>query len=318
MEPTLTDSYVILGYMNPKYLLGGDFALNAEKAHRIYREKVAKQLDRDVVEAAYGVYEIANSNIRRAITAVSSERGRDPRKFSLLVFGGAAAIHGASVARTIGMREVIIAPLAGLFSAYGLLCADVQRMYVKSFDAVLEPGTLVAADTVLEDMARDAVATARQHGYVGDSIQIEKQADLRYQRQQSELTLPLPQSLKQADVATIQEQFHKEYESTFGFRLSNTPIEIVNVRVSSTIPIKKPTRNGSVRTFGNGAETTSSRQAFFGPEYGMMAVPVKSVEQIRGVDIPGPVLIDTYDSTIVVPPATNVRSSHGNLVIALH
>lgn len=316
-EPTLTDSYVILGYMNPDYLLGGDFPLNADKARRIYREKVASKLDRDVVEAAYGVYEIANSNIRRAITAVSSERGRDPRKFSLFVFGGAAALHGAAVARTIGMKEVIIALLAGVFSAYGLLCADVQRMYVRAFDAMLRPESLDAADHVLEDMARDAVANAHAHGYSGESIQVEKQADLRYQRQQSELTIPLPRSLKEANVAAIEEQFHKEYETTFGFRLSNTPIEVVNVRVSTTIPITKPIRNGSAHTSGNGAVRSRSRQAFFGPEYGTMMVPVRSMEEIGEAETAGPVLIDTYDSTIVVPPESAVRSSHGNLVISL-
>src|SRR5205823_1799998 len=211
------------------HLLGGDFTLNAEKARRIYQQKVATSLNRGVVEAAYGVYAIANSNIRRAITAVSSERGRDPRKFSLFVFGGAGPLHGAAVARSMGMKEVIIAPLAGVFSAYGLLCADIQRIYVSAFDALLESSGVVSAKQVLRQMTEQALETARDYGYSVDAIQIQKYADLRYRRQQSELTLPVPEGeLEEKDVASLQEAFHKEYESTFGFRLSNMPVEIVN------------------------------------------------------------------------------------------
>lgn len=318
-EPTLTDSYVILGYMNPNHLLGGDFALNAEKAARIYQQKVASRLQRSVVEAAYGVYTIANSNIRRAITAVSSERGRDPRKFSLFVFGGAGALHGAAVARSMGMKEVIIAPLAGVFSAYGLLCADIQRIYVHAFDAMLESSIVLGANQVLREMTERALKTACDHGYSPDAIQIDRFADLRYRRQQSELTVSLPSGeLVDGDLASLQDSFHKEYESTFGFRLANTPLEVVNLRVSATIPIAKP---GAPRTVRKGSSLTGSpvrnREAFFGDEHGVLNVPVRALDEINAEGIPGPVLIDTYDSTIVVPPKSLVGKSQENLVITL-
>jgi len=317
-EPTLTDSYVILGYMNPDYLLGGDFALNCAKAHRIYERKVAGPMQRGVIEAAYGVYTIANSNIRRAIIAVSSERGRDPRKFSLFVFGGAAALHGAAVAKALGMKEVIVAPLAGVFSAYGLLCADLQRIYISAFDALLASGALGRAREIFNKMTKHALETARDHGYAA-AARIETYADLRYRRQQSELTLPIPIDLKDEHLPAFQEDFHKEYERTFGFRLPTAPVEFVNLRVVLTIPVSKPAahlaqRNGARVPGRNGNRV---RRAYFGEEYGVVETQVHELASLGPIEVPGPALIDTYDSTIVVPPECTVRSSHEHLVITL-
>jgi N-methylhydantoinase A len=319
-DPTLTDSYVMLGYMNPEYLLAGDFALNAEKARKLYMEKVATPLGRDLVDAAYGVYEIANSNIRRAITSVSSERGRDPRKFSLFVFGGAGALHGAAVARSIGMKEVIIAPLAGIFSAYGLLCADIQRNYVKAFDSLLEASALAGVNSAFKEMTRSALDVAKEYGHPESAIKVEKYADLRYRRQQSEITMTLPvPDLKEEHLKGLYEDFHKEYETTFGFRLSTATIEIVNLRVSTTITIDKPATSGfSKNGISKSKKSAVKRQAFFGPKYGTMQVPVAGLDDITTTSQKGPMLIDTYDSTIVVPPESQIkRSANGNLTITL-
>lgn len=319
-DPTLTDSYVMLGYMNPDYLLAGDFALNAEKARKIYQEKVAGPLNRELVDAAYGVYEIANSNIRRAITSVSSERGRDPRKFSLFVFGGAGALHGAAVARSIGMKEVIIAPLAGIFSAYGLLCADIQRNYVKAYDSLLDAKALAGVNATFKEMTKSAIQTASEYGHPAASIKVEKYADLRYRRQQSELTMTLPvQDLQERHLESLYEDFHKEYETTFGFRLAGSAIEMVNLRVSTTIPITKPGTGGlSKNGTGKPKKTGVTRQAFFGPTYGGMQVPVATLDDITTSVQKGPMFIDTYDSTIVVPPESQIRrSTNGNLTITL-
>ena len=215
------------------------------------------------------------------------------------------------------MKEVIIAPLAGVFSAYGLLCADIQRIYVHAFDALLAPEILGQVNEILRRMTQNALDTARDHGYSADAIQIQTYADLHYRRQQSELTLPLPQGvLEEHSLLSLQENFHQEYKRTFGFQLSNTPVEIVNLRVSSTIPVPRPARNGSPAN-SNGRKTGKSRKAFFGAEHGMMDVPVMAFENISGQGMQGPVLIDTYDSTIVVPTDCRVRTSQGNLVITL-
>src|SRR5205814_2079328 len=131
--------------------------------------------------------------------------------------GGAGALHGAAVARSMGMKEVIIAPLAGVFSAYGLLCADLQRIYVNAFDAMLDGSSVAGANQVLCKMTREAIKIAQDHGYSPDRIRIQKYVDLRYRRQQSELTLPLPrEAIQETDLPSLQEAFNREYEKTFG------------------------------------------------------------------------------------------------------
>jgi N-methylhydantoinase A len=219
----------------------------------------------------------------------------------------------------MGMKEVIIAPLAGVFSAYGLLCADIQRIYVHAFHAMLESSSVARANQVLHQMTAQALISARDHGYSEDAIQIQNYADLRYRRQQSELTLPLPQGdLREADLASLQEAFHKEYESTFGFRLSNSPVEIVNLRVSTTIPITKPAATTSAKkTSAVATNGKRTRKAFFGEPFGFMDTPVRAPDEVSEEGIAGPAFLDTYDSTIVVPPESHVRKAQGNLVITL-
>ena len=318
-EPTLTDSYVLLGYMNPDYLLGGDFKLNAEKARTIYEEKISKRLKTNSLDAAFGVYTVANSNIRRAITSVSSERGRDPRKFSLFVFGGAGALHGAAVARSIGMKEVIIAPLAGIFSAYGLLCADIQRNFVNAYDGLLDADALNEVNKGLQRMTKLAMQSAKEHKHPESAIQIARYADLRYRRQQSELTIPLPPGELQAKhLQPLTGAFHKEYELTFGFRLPTSAVEIVNLRVSSTVKISKPASTGFGKVRSGARKAVTKRKAYFGPDYGLLATPVMDAGAVPTSSMKGPLLIDTYDSTIVVPPDSQIkRSPKGNLVITL-
>ena len=131
-EPTLTDSYLILGYLNPDYLLGGDFDIVPQRAFKVLEDKIAKPLNMSASQAAFGAFRVANSNMCRAIKAISSERGRDPRKFTLFVSGGAGSLHGIPVARELGMKKVFIVPYGGVFSAFGFLCADIERNCIKA------------------------------------------------------------------------------------------------------------------------------------------------------------------------------------------
>ena len=317
MDPTLTDSYVILGYMNPLYLLGGAFPLNHPKALRVYEEKVAAPLDKNVVEAAYGVYLIANSNIKRAITSVSSERGRDPRKFSLFVFGGAGALHGAAVAKVLEMKSVIVPRLGGIFSAFGLLCADIERNYIKPFDRVLERSMLHDMNLPLRELTQEALASAKAHGYSPSMVEIRKFADLRYQRQASELTISLPrEELEERHLPVLHDEFDREYEKTFGYHFAHLPLEAVHLRVSTVIRIAKPDINGFGKTVGRPTRKGSGmRKAYFGKEDGFLEVPVLAMEEIGSTPTEGPMLIDTYDTTIVIPPRCTVRSSSGGSLV---
>ena len=244
-EPTLTDSYVLLGYMNPESLLKGVFPLNYDNARDIYEKKLARPLGTPVVEAAYGAYLIANSNIQRAITSVSSERGRDPRKFSLMVFGGAGALHGAAVGKALGIKRIIVPPYGGIFSAFGLLCADIERNYVQAFESTLQIDSLESMNEVLADLQEQALIVAECHGYGPSMVKMTRFADLRYLRQSSVLQIPLPSGdLAERHLHLLHTDFDSEYQRQFGHHFTDKPIEVVNLRATSTIDIAPPVIHG--------------------------------------------------------------------------
>ncbi len=144
--PTITDANVLLGYINPGHLVGGAVKLNADKARAVFEEKIAKPLGMTIERAAYGAHLIAASNMIRAIKAVSTERGRDPREFSLFAFGGNGPLFAAGMAAALGIARVIVPPSAGLFSSFGLLYADVEHHYGRTFRRLLRRADLGEID----------------------------------------------------------------------------------------------------------------------------------------------------------------------------
>ena len=131
-QPTVTDANLVLGYLNPKNLVGGDLVLDATKAETAIAELGAR-LDRSTTETAYGIHLIANANMMRALSSVSTERGRDPSGFTLVTIGGSGGVHAAGLAETLSIRRILVPPVAGLFSALGLLFADVEHHLVSAY-----------------------------------------------------------------------------------------------------------------------------------------------------------------------------------------
>jgi len=315
---TLTDCYVVLGYLNPDYLLGGDFKLSPERAYQAIESKIAKPLGIGVIDAAYGAYRIANSDTRRAITSVSSERGRDPRKFSVVVFGGAGALHGAEVARELGIKRIIIPPYGGIFSAFGLLCADVEHYYVRAIDHVWEEPAIKAINDTLDSMTEEASATAVQHGYDKAEVNIERYVDLRYKQQASELSIPIPdRKLDENGLILLQEAFDNEHLRTFGHNFAGTALEAVNLRMVSRVDIPRPPIAKLIDTMRKVRQKTElTRKAYFGEKYGRLDTPILEIEELKQGPRVGPLLLDTYDTTIVVPPGCEATlTPEGSLAI---
>jgi N-methylhydantoinase A len=319
-EATLTDCYVALGYLNPNYLLGGDFKLSPEKAYQAIANKVAKTLGLGVTEAAYAAYRIANSDMRRAITSVSSERGRDPRKFALVVFGGAGALHGAEVARELAMQKIIITSCGGCFSAFGLLCANIERHYMRTFGRTLEESGLRDMSIVLKNMTDEALAAAQKNGYDKDKVQIDRYADIRYKQQASELTIPIPVgTLTKATVPLLQEAFDKEHQKTYGHSFTGRLLDVINLRVVSSVYVPEPPIDSLARIARRLARRDGEmRKAYFGEQYGRIDTPVVVVEELGPSPRSGPLLIDGYDSTVVVPPGCDIIAMPGRLVITIN
>jgi N-methylhydantoinase A len=310
----LTDCYLAMGYLNREHLLSGDFELAPEKSMEAL-DRVAAPLGLDPLETAHGAYRIANSNMSRAINAVSSERGRDPRKFVLLVFGGAGALHGAEVARGLGIKQAIIAPYAGVFSAFGFTCADIERYWIRGFNQAWTPEVLSGLTDRFEELIQKARASSEGWGLGATDVRIERQVDLRYYRQASELTIAVPDGPIAADTLDhLRTEFDREHEKTFGHAFEAAPVEVASVRVVSRIPMPRPLLGGPpVRSRTGGGPTT--RPAFFGPDVGLIDTTVLSDADLTDRPVDGPVLIDRYDTTIVVPPGCDVHAAGACLVI---
>lgn len=321
-EATLTDVNLVLGYLNPSYLVGGELKLNSGKAFQVIEEKVAKPLRMDAVEAAYGAYSIANANMLRAIRAVSSERGRDPRKFILYAFGGAGPMHAVGVAQGLGIKTIIVPPAPGVCSAFGLLCADIERHYAQAFSHIWEESVLEALNHTFERMRDEAISSVEVWGGRPKvEPHLEKYVDLRYEGQSWELSIPVPAGkLGPVQMAAAAEDFEEEHEKTYGHRLPGYTLQSVNLRLVATIPTKRVTvgtiTGGTAGSARATRQAPEMRKAYWGKSYGYLDTPVLELERIGPSPVEGPVLVDCYDTTIVIPPDCTIATGDwGNVII---
>jgi N-methylhydantoinase A len=304
MLPTVTDANVVLGYLNPAQLVSGAVRLNAERARQVLEEGVAQPLGIALLEAAHGVFRVATASMMRAVKAVSTYRGRDPREFTLLAFGGNGPIFAVELARALEMRRVIVPPAAGLFSAFGLLEADLEQHYVRT--VMLSSSDQAKLRLALEDIELLARADAPR------SIEIARFADLRYRGQAFELTLPVPDN--EFDIASLVEDFGREHERTYGHRALDEPVEIVNVRLVVRTPRPRwSAAAGAVRD--DHALPGAVRDAYFGREHGVRSTAIVTRAALA-VPRSGPLIVEEYDATTLVPPgASALLDEHGSIVI---
>jgi N-methylhydantoinase A len=317
--PTVTDANLLLGYINPAHLVGGAVKLNAEKARASFTNKVARPLGMEVYQAAYGAHLIAASNMIRAIKAVSTERGRDPREFALFAFGGNGPVFACGMAASLGMNRVVVPPSAGLFSSFGLLYADVEHHYSRSFRRLLRKADLAEVQRAWDGLATQATEQLAAEGFTGARAGLRRAAALHYHGQSYELTVPVPDGpIDTKMVAYLEEAFGQEHERTYGHRAgAEEPVELVSMQVVG-LGLRE---GGGVpqRVRPSRAEPAPSpvRRAYFGPERGWLETPI-----LRRSDLAagraGPLIVEEYDATCVVPPgATANLDAGGNIAIVL-
>ncbi|MDP3417304.1 hydantoinase/oxoprolinase family protein [Falsiroseomonas sp.] len=302
-EPTVTDANVILGYLNPGHLVGGAVRLNAESARAAFEAKVARPLGLELARAAHGAHLIAVSNMIRAIRAVSSERGRDPRDFALFSFGGNGPLFACRMAEALGMRRVVVPPAPGLFSAFGLLYADVEHHYSRSLRRQTRRLDLAEFNAALDALSSQALDQLAAEGFTGAEARLRRAAALHYHGQSFDLTVPLPDGPITTDaLRALEEAFGQEHERTYGHRAgAEEPVELVSIQV-----VGQGIRTGVAQPLGGVPSRAESaapapRRIFLGPEEGWVEAPV-----IRRSDLAvsqmGPLIVEEYDATCLVLP----------------
>ncbi len=316
--PTITDANVLLGYINPTHLVGGALKLNADKARAVFAEKIANPLGMPVERAAYGAHLIVASNMIRAIKAVSTERGRDPRDFSLFAFGGNGPLFAAGMAASLGIGRVVVPPSAGLFSSFGLLYADVEHHYARTFRRLLRQADLEEIEVAWGALATQAGDQLRAEGFTGVRARLRRSAALHYKGQSYELTVPVPDGPIDARMVTrLEQSFAEEHERMYGHRAGpDEPVELVAIQLVGA-GLRK---GGGVPQSATPARRTgtapASRKAYFG-DHGWRDTPVLSRADL-GTGRVGPLIVEEYDSTCVVPPGARAEcDAAGNIVIRL-
>jgi N-methylhydantoinase A len=319
-RPTVTDANVILGYINPSHLVGGELTLNAERSRQYFETLLAKPLGTDVTTAAYAARQIAISNMIRAIKAVSSERGRDPRGFTLFALGGNGALFAAGMAKELGIRTILVPPSAGLFSAYGLLYADVEHYYtepIRKLIGDIDSKSWSESWSKLEVKARNQL---ERDGFSDDEIEIRRFASMRYKGQTFEISVAIPPGgLSSERVREIEGAFGDEHERTYGHRATlDEPVQLTSIQVGGLAVRKQGQRPGRPEAHtGDSGSKKSSRQAYFGREHGWLDTAVLTRSALE-TPIDGPCIIEEYDTTCVVPPGANAcLDDKDNIIISI-
>jgi N-methylhydantoinase A len=313
---TVTDVNLALGYLNPVELAGGAQPVDRDRALAAVAEQAARPLGLGVCEAAFGVHNLANANMGKAIRAVSMERGRDPRDFVLMAFGGAGPMHAVALARAFRISRVVVPGSPGLFSALGLLAADVRRDYVASYtERSRLDAELVGA--LISGLERQAAADL--DGSAG--MLLERSLDLRYRGQSFELRIPLASGpVTRETLAAARRRFDREHARTYGHDVPEQDVEIVNLRLRASRTEAERVAAlaaGLARADTDGARPrAASREAYFGRAHGVVATPVVTRRDLSEQPEPGPLLIEEMDATTVVPPGCAAsRDADGNVLV---
>ena len=305
-DATVTDADVLLGYLNPEHLLGGDFPIDRELAREAVTRNVALPLGLSEIDAAHGIHLLVNSNMARALRAVSSERGRDPRRFVLFSFGGSGPVHAAGLAEMLDITRLVVPPFPGVFSSFGLLVANVEHHFVQTYFKTFDQLDLAEFSGILERLWDEGRSQLRTEGFDDSAQEIITQVDMKYVGQVSELSVFMPtERITPQTLEDLGAAYDREHLQTFGYR-TDAPYQLVNVRIIArglSTDSRVPERLELPRP---GAQGPSQRPVYFGANRGWTDTPVVDRAYVAQNPGSGPVIIEEYDSTTVVPPGWQV------------
>jgi N-methylhydantoinase A len=313
-RPTVTDANVVLGLINPRALVGGRLPIDGRLSAQAILAHVARPLGLALEDAAHGIRAVANAAMARAIRAVTVERGRDPRDLTMVAFGGNGGIHAIDVARELGIGRVVVPPLAGVFSAVGMLASDLEHIALETVTRPLDALTAGELKEMKRRLADDVLRLLAADGFTGARASLGWEADLRHEGQATELTVYTTGD----DIAEMREGFAAEYLKTYGYR-DESPIELVKLRVSGRgLRQRRLDFDGLAIEPRAAAPATRARAIHFDRGSNPIDTEVIARTGLSAMRRRGPMVIEEFDATTVVPPDAQVhRDAIGNIVIEL-
>jgi len=319
-DPTVTDACLTLGYLDPETFAGGTMQLDDAAARETIREKIAVPLGLDVIEAAHGIYRIVNARMADAVNLMSIQRGDDPRRFVMVVAGGAGPMHAASISKEIGIATALIPRESSVFCAAGMLLTDLKHAFVRTYSVELDTLDFENITRVLDELRKDARATLESEGVGHNEVESSFSADLRYVGQFNEVEVPAFRDGQVSDstVAEMSAAFHVKHDLLFGYSMPDASVELINVHHIVTMRTAKPALTERTMSDGDPQHARiNSRSAFFSGAFRQVDV-YDGLQLVPGNRVPGPAIVEQPTTTAVVPEHCELYCDQfGNFVMRI-
>ena len=318
-EPAVTDANLVLGALDADTVLAGSMKLDAG-ASRKAMDSVAAPLGIDAFQAAAGILKIVNTQMAVDLRLALQEQGQDPRKFSLVAFGGAGPLHAAVVAKAVGIPEVLVPTSPGLNCAMGMLQTNVRHSYLRSQMGLLSSFPAQRMTEIFSELERQALDEARQEGFAVDDVVLTRLVDLRYPHQGYTLPVECPRGMTDEGRPALKKAFDELHGRVFGQSAANEDAEIVTFRLQSEIAVPRPQLPRIEAGDGNSDRALKGERKLYDLQKdAFVTARVYDRAKLLAADsIVGPAIVDQFDSTTVLPAGFSLTVDEtGTLIISV-
>ena len=309
--PTVTDANIYLGKLNQQKILGGRMDIYLDKAETAIQTHLCAKTHLSMDEAANGIISVVNSNMMRAIRVVSVEKGYDVREFSLMAFGGAGPLHACEVSQELGIRSVLIPPSPGTLCSLGLLMADTKFDFCRTKIMNATAESIPEANEIFRQLVAEGDAMLTKEGIGQDNRAFTWALDMRYDRQNYEITIPLQDTiLNEQTLQAAIEDFHVAHKRAYGYCNPDGKIKFVNFRVSAIGVIEKPQlKEYPVDPNAKTPEPFAFRDVLFQGQTERIRTGIYHRNDfLPGTKLDGPAILEQMDTTIVIPPDWSIET----------
>jgi N-methylhydantoinase A len=318
-EPTVTDADLVLGYLDPAFFLGGSMPLNLKDAGRAIQHKIGERLNLTLMEAAWGIHQLANESMASAARVHAIERGKAVGKFPIFAFGGAGPVHAYGVAGILGSPRIIYPLGAGVMSAIGFMTAPLSLDFSRTFPGTLNNIDWHGVNKVLGDMEAEG-KIALNRIIPAEQVTFQRYADMRYRKQGHEIRVPVPGGvLSKSRREELNTNFTQAYVSIYGHTVPETPIDIISWRVIAQGPKPSMSLPRAKADASCNAESTpkGTRQIYLPRQRETVEIPVYDrYRLLSGSMLKGPAIIEERESTVVVNGPGDIRvDENSNLIV---
>jgi N-methylhydantoinase A len=303
--PTCTDANLVLGYLNPDFFAGGKMELDMGAARRAIEEHIATPLNMTIEEAAAGMYRVSCNNMAQGVREITIKRGFDPREFPMVVAGGAGPLHSCSICDELEIPFQIVPRESSILCAVGMLMADMQHDFVRTFVTPLVDIDWTALEALTSGMVQDGKRLLDDEQIPHEKREYRIKFDCRYLKQYHEVSFVVPDvALEVKDTEAVAETFHAEHNRLYGYSLQDqdAPVEIINVRVQALGFTEKPEFTKEAFAGGDPSNALKGeRSAYIFADKSYATVPVYDGHKMHfGNRVAGPAIIEQVTTAIFV------------------